>query len=65
MRTVWITGASSGLGLAVAQAFAAHGWLVIAGARSFGDEANMQDGEERLLRLKLDVTSPESCERLR
>lgn len=63
MRTVWVTGASSGLGLAAAQAFAARGWLVIAGARSFEDETDMQAGEGRILRLKLDVTSPESCER--
>ena len=33
--TVWVLGASSGLGLATAQAFAADGWLVVAGARSF------------------------------
>lgn len=61
MRTVWVTGASSGLGLAVAQAFAAHGWLVIAGARSFEDEADKKAEAGRLLRFKLDVTSDESC----
>lgn len=61
MRTVWVTGASSGLGLAVAQAFAAHGWLVIAGARSFEDEADKKAEPGRLLRFKLDVTSDESC----
>ena len=33
--TVWILGASSGLGLATAKAFAENGWLVVAGARSF------------------------------
>lgn len=33
--TVWVLGASSGLGLATAEAFAKDGWLVVAGARSF------------------------------
>jgi len=33
--TVWVLGASSGLGLAAAEAFAENGWLVVAGARSF------------------------------
>jgi len=37
--TVWILGASSGLGLATAEAFANNGWLVVAGARSFLTEA--------------------------
>ncbi len=35
-RVVWITGASSGLGLHTAQALAQSGFTVIAGARSFG-----------------------------
>ena len=35
--TVWIIGGSSGLGLATATAFAADDWLVISGARSFGE----------------------------
>lgn len=58
MKTAWITGASSGLGLATARAFCAHGWRVIAGARSFADEAS-----GALTRLRLDVTDAESCAR--
>lgn len=57
-KTVWVTGASSGLGKATAQAFADAGWLVIGGARSFAE--NTSD-EENFVRLPLDVTSPESC----
>ena len=46
-RTVWITGASSGLGRYTAQALGEAGFCVIAGARSFtGDKA--ADGIFRL-----------------
>ena len=57
-RTVWITGASSGLGRYTAQALGEAGFCVIAGARSFtGDKA--ADG---IFRLPLDVTREESVE---
>lgn len=57
--TAWILGASSGLGLATALAFARAGWLVVAGARSFAAPQKEEDG---LHRLPLDVTNEESCE---
>ncbi len=41
-KTVWVTGASSGLGLYTAQALAEAGWKVIGGARSFAES-----GEKR------------------
>ena len=54
-KTVWVTGASSGLGLHTATALKEDGWRVIAGARSF------EDGEkDGIHRLKLDVTDEES-----
>ncbi len=54
-KTVWVTGASSGLGLHTATALKEDGWRVIAGARSF------EDGEaDGIHRLKLDVTDGES-----
>ena len=56
-KTVWVTGASSGLGLHTAMALRADGWRVIAGARSFGQDNGEQDG---ILRLPLDVTDEES-----
>ena len=34
-KTVWVTGASSGLGLHTAMELQKDGWRVIAGARSF------------------------------
>lgn len=59
-KTVWVTGASSGLGKATAEAFAAAGWQVIGGARSFTGAPT--ETENDFHRLPLDVTSPESCE---
>ncbi len=58
-KTVWVTGASSGLGLATAQAFEKAGWLVIGGARSFTGETAAGDG---MVRLPLDVTEEASCQ---
>ena len=54
-KTVWVTGASSGLGLHTASELQKDGWRVIAGARSF--EEGETDG---IYRLKLDVTNEES-----
>ncbi len=56
--TVWIIGGSSGLGLATAKAFAADGWFVVSGARSF--DASKQAGPIR--ELNLDVTDRQSRE---
>lgn len=50
-KTVWVTGASSGLGLHTAMALRDDGWQVIAGARSFTEER--KDG---IACLSLDVT---------
>ena len=63
IKTVWITGASSGLGLATAKAFAGRGWRVVAGARSFADAPAVQEDAEHWVRLRLDVTDEESCAR--
>ncbi len=58
--TVWMIGASSGLGWATAQAFAQAGWLVVAGARSFA--APQGEAPANLHRLPLDVQEEASCE---
>ena len=60
--TVWVIGASSGLGLATAQAFAADGWLVIAGARRFGAQSGTDPTDKRMHALALDVTDPRGRE---
>lgn len=57
-QVVWITGASSGLGLHTAQALVRHGFTVVAGARSFGRGKTVA-GCDCLL---LDVTSQSSID---
>ena len=54
-KTVWVTGASSGLGLHTAMALRDDGWQVIAGARSF--TGGQKDG---MTCLPLDVTDEKS-----
>lgn len=51
-KTVFITGASGGLGTSIAEAFAASGAFVVAGYRTRSSSAEMT--------VKLDVTSDES-----
>lgn len=58
--TVWVIGASSGLGLATAQAFAKDGWLVVSGARSFHAPAVTDTAQGSIHRLPLDVTDESS-----
>lgn len=53
-KVVWVSGASSGLGRAAAQALVTAGWQVVAGARSFVSGGAQQDG---IARLPLDVRS--------
>ncbi len=55
-KTVWVTGASSGLGLHTAMALRDAGWTVIAGARSF----SVPEEKDGMHLLPLDVTREES-----
>ena len=57
-QVVWITGASSGLGMHTARMLAIHGFRVIAGARSFGQGKAV----ERCTSLPLDVTDESSID---
>jgi 3-hydroxy acid dehydrogenase / malonic semialdehyde reductase len=57
-RTAIVTGASSGIGLATAQALAAEGVHVAAGARRVDRLDQIGEGA---IGLPLDVTDPESC----
>jgi NAD(P)-dependent dehydrogenase (short-subunit alcohol dehydrogenase family) len=58
MKTVLVTGCSSGYGLATARHFHAQGWQVIATMRS--PRPDLFEGSERLRVLALDVTQPAS-----
>ena len=58
--TVWIAGASSGLGLHTAQQLQAAGMTVVAGARSFADKEGEDHGIDR---IALDVRDNASVKR--
>lgn len=59
-RFVLITGCSSGIGLAAAQALGQHGFTVIASARKAEDVARLQ--QQGLLAVQLDLADPTSIE---
>lgn len=62
MKTVLITGCSSGFGLEIARDFLGRGWNVIATMRS--PREDLLPASERLRVLPLDVTDPQSIRRL-
>lgn len=59
MKTVWVTGASSGLGYYTACALVQAGYTVVADARSF---AGKEGASEAGYRLPLDVKDEASCD---
>jgi NAD(P)-dependent dehydrogenase (short-subunit alcohol dehydrogenase family) len=58
MKTIFITGTSSGLGKAAVQLFHSKGWHVIATMRNI-DNGKDFEGMERVTLLPLDITKPE------
>jgi NAD(P)-dependent dehydrogenase (short-subunit alcohol dehydrogenase family) len=58
MKTIFITGASSGLGKAAVQLFHSRGWNVIATMRNT-DKGKEFDGMEGVTVLQLDIAQPE------
>ncbi len=58
MKTIFITGASTGLGRATALLFAKNGWKVIATMRTPEKETELA-GEANITLLALDVTNKE------
>jgi len=57
MKTIFITGTSSGLGKAAVQLFHSNGWNVIATMRNV-DKGKDFEGMERVTVLPLDITDP-------
>ncbi|WP_420606919.1 SDR family oxidoreductase [Novosphingopyxis sp.] len=62
MPTILITGGSRGIGRALVQDYAAHGWDVIATARSEDDLAEL-NAMDKVEALELDVGEDESIDR--
>ncbi|ACU60136.1 SDR family oxidoreductase [Chitinophaga pinensis] len=62
MKTIFITGASSGLGKATARLFSARGWRVIASMRNPEKETDLLQLDNVIL-ISLDVTDPVQIEK--
>lgn len=59
MKTVVITGASTGIGRAAAEYLAAQGWKVFAGVRKHSDGEPLKQASENITPLILDVAKPD------
>lgn len=62
MKTVVITGASTGIGRSTAEYLAAKGWQVFAGVRKEKDGAVLTEADARIKPILLDVTNPEQVD---
>jgi len=61
-KTIWITGASSGIGKALAIKFANQGWKVAASARRENLLKELSQNYSNISSFPLDVTDSEKCE---
>ena len=64
MKTIWITGASSGIGKSLALKFANEGWQVAASARREDLLNQLSMSNQNISPFPLDVTSRENCEEI-
>ena len=64
MKTIWITGASSGIGKSLALKFANEGWQVAASARREDLLNQLSVSNQNISPFPLDVTSRENCEEI-
>ena len=60
-KVIWITGASSGIGKAVAIKFAENGWTVAASARRENLLNELKEINENIHAFPLDVTDIDKC----
>lgn len=60
-KVIWITGASSGIGKAVAIKFAENGWIVAASARRKNLLNELKEINENIYPFPLDVTNIDKC----
>ena len=60
-KVIWITGASSGIGKALAIKFAENGWIVAASARRKDLLKELQNINQNIYPYPLDVTDIEKC----
>ncbi len=62
MKSVFITGASTGIGEAIALRLAKANWKVFAGVRNDDDGARLQDKNAGIVPIRLDVTKQDEIE---
>ena len=60
-KTIWITGASTGIGRALAIKFAKNGWNVPASARRENLLKELEESNQNIYSFPLDVTDKEEC----
>ena len=60
-KTIWITGASTGIGRALAIKFAKNGWNVAASARRENLLKELEELDQDIYSFPLDVTDKEKC----
>ncbi len=64
MKSIWITGASSGIGKALAIKFADEGWQVAASARREDNLNKIAESNKNISSFPLDVTDGEKCKEI-
>ena len=64
MKTIWITGASNGIGKSLALKFANEGWQVAASARREDLLNQLSESNQNISPFPLDVTNRENCEEI-